>query len=146
VARGGQATVEVALGPPRNGVLEFTKYDKFVRVTAAEILCSARRQAGLSVRQLAAASGVAESRISDYEHGRHQPSVAMLQRLLEATGHDLVAIRRGRIDPERNARVFADVLTFVDAIPFTSWPGPRDRSRPPPPTWSEVTNPQRATR
>jgi transcriptional regulator with XRE-family HTH domain len=126
--------------------LELYKYDKLGRMAASEILRLARRQAGLSVRQLAAVSGVAESRISDYEHGRHQPSVAMLQRLLDATGHDLIAVRRGRVDLERNARVLADVLTLVDAVPFAGSSGPGDRSRPDPPTWAEVTKPRGATR
>jgi transcriptional regulator with XRE-family HTH domain len=112
-------------------------------VTAAEILRSARQEAGLSVRGLAAATGVAESRISDYEHGRHQPSVAMLQRLLDATGHDLVPVRRSRVDVEHNARVFADVLTLVDAVPFASLPGYESRARPAPRTWAEITGPGR---
>ena len=117
------------------------KYDKFEGITAAQILRFARRQAGLSVRQLAAATGVAESRISDYEHGRYQPSVAMLQRLLDVTGHDLVAIQRASIDVERNARVFADVLSLVDAIPH---PGGRRRLMLP--TWVEITKPVPASR
>jgi transcriptional regulator with XRE-family HTH domain len=106
--------------------------------SAADTLRSARIQAGLSVRQLARDSGVAESRISDYEHGRHQPSVAMLQRLLDATGHDLIAVRRARIDPERNGRIFADVLSLADAIPFPDLHERSGRSRPDPPRWSDL--------
>ena len=106
--------------------------------TAAEILWRARREAGLTGRQLARASGVAESRISDYEHGRHQPSAAMLQRLLDATGHDLVAARRTRVDQERNARVFADLLSVVDAIPFAAMHERSGRVRPDPPRWTEL--------
>jgi transcriptional regulator with XRE-family HTH domain len=104
---------------------------------AADILRAARLEAGMTARRLANVSGVAESRISDYEHGRHQPSVAMLQRLLDATGHDLVAVRR--VDPERNARVFADVLSLVDAVPFASMHQRSGRERPSPPTWTELT-------
>ncbi|HEX5268590.1 MAG TPA: helix-turn-helix transcriptional regulator [Acidimicrobiales bacterium] len=106
--------------------------------SAADTLRSARTRAGLSVRQLAQQSGVAESRISDYEHGRHQPSVAMLQRLLDAAGHDLIAVRRARVDPERNARVFADVLSLVDAVPFAEMHERSGRGRPDPPRWSDL--------
>ena len=86
----------------------------------------------MKLRELARVSGVAESRISDYEHGRHQPSVAMLERLLVATNHTLVPIWRSPIDVARNARVFADVLSLADAIP------PSPSRRPLPPTWSEL--------
>jgi transcriptional regulator with XRE-family HTH domain len=106
--------------------------------SAADTLRRARTDAGLSVRELARRSGVAESRISDYEHGRHQPSVAMLQRLLDATGHDLIAVRRGGVDPERNGRVFADVLSLVDAIPFGDLQRRSGRTRPDPPRWSDL--------
>jgi hypothetical protein len=60
----------------------------------------------------------------------------MLQRLLDTTGHDLVAVRRAGVDVARNARVFADVLTLVDAIPYRG-----SRGRPAPPTWAEITRP-----
>ena len=110
--------------------------------SAADTLRRARTETGLSVRQLARRSGVAESRISDYEHGRHQPSVAMLQRLLDATGHELIAVRRPRIDPERNGRAFADVLSLADAIPFGELHRSSGRVRPDPPRWSDLVGPQ----
>ena len=106
--------------------------------SAAELLRESRRRAGLTLRQVSRVSGVAESRISDYEHGRHEPSVAMLQRLLDATGHRLVAVARPRPDLQRNARVFADLLSLVDAIPFAAMQEARGRVRPDPPTWAEL--------
>lgn len=108
--------------------------------SAADTLRRARTEAGLSVRELSRRSGVAESRISDYEHGRHQPSVAMLQRLLDSTGHELIAVRRARIDPRRNALVFADVLSLADAIPFGALREQSGRARPDPPRWSDLVN------
>lgn len=105
-----------------------------------EILRRARGRAGLSQRRLSRLTGVAESRISDYETGRHQPSAAMLQRLLSATGHDLVAVPRSpsRPDPERNGRILADLLSFVDAVPFGSLQERSGRTRPTPPTWTQL--------
>lgn len=96
------------------------------------MLRSARGRSGMRLRELSRISGVAESRISDYEHGRHQPSVAMLERLLIATNHSLVPIWRSPIDVAQNARVFADVLSLADAIPPPSSP------RAAPPTWAEL--------
>ena len=103
---------------------------------AAEILRAARRAAGLNVRQLARASGVAESRISDYEHGRHQPSAAMLDRLLRATGRELGARPLSPIDPARNGAVLADVLSLADAVPSPAALG--RQGRPPPPRWRDL--------
>jgi transcriptional regulator with XRE-family HTH domain len=103
------------------------------------MLRAARRQAGMTLRQLADLSGVAESRLSDYENGRHQPSVAMLQRLLRATGRVLALGRSAGPDAVRNAGVFADLLSFVDALP--AQPGGYSRRRRgsgEPPTWSEL--------
>lgn len=111
---------------------------------AATILRSARRAAGLSVRQLAGASGVAESRISDYEHGRHQPSAAMLDRLLRATGRELESVPLRRADPVRNSRMLADVLSLVDAVPFGEMRGRGGRKRPSPPRWRDLVQDERA--
>lgn len=49
----------------------------------------ARERAGLSQAELAARAGVSQPVISAYESGRRQPSMAMLAKLVEASGHDL---------------------------------------------------------
>lgn len=107
------------------------------------ILRQARRRAGLSQRQLSRLTGVAEARISDYENGRHQPSAAMLQRLLAAAGHDLVALPRSsrgpKLDPRRNGAILADLLSFTDAVPFGTLQERAGRARPSPPTWDQLT-------
>jgi transcriptional regulator with XRE-family HTH domain len=90
----------------------------------------------MRLRDLARITGVAESRISDYEHQRHEPSVAMLQRLLAATNHSLVPMWRSPIDEARNARVFADILSLADAIP----PSPTGTRRAPPPKWADLVD------
>ncbi|HZU72107.1 MAG TPA: helix-turn-helix transcriptional regulator [Acidimicrobiales bacterium] len=107
-------------------------------MSAGELLRLARTSAGLTLRQVADRTGVAESRLSDYERGRHQPSAAMLARLLEATGHQLVARRRPGPDPFRNGAVLADLLSFVDAVPFSAMHERSGRTRARPPTWAEV--------
>ena len=57
--------------------------------TAAELVSAARGKRGMSQRQLAQAAGVAQSTVSTIESGHRQPSVSMLERLLDAAGFRL---------------------------------------------------------
>ncbi len=58
-------------------------------------LRAARTAAGMTQLEVASRAGVTQSVISAYESGRREPSLPMLQRLVEATGHRLdVSIRR----------------------------------------------------
>ena len=50
------------------------------------LIRSARRRGGLTLRQLAARAGTSHSTLSAYEHGRTTPTVATLERILEAAG------------------------------------------------------------
>lgn len=47
---------------------------------------SARRSAGLGVRQCAALAGVSHPRIAEYENGDHSPSIERLQAVARAAG------------------------------------------------------------
>ena len=57
---------------------------------ASALLRDARCRAGLSQRQLAARSGVAQPTIARIEGGRAEPRFGLLRRLLEACGTRLV--------------------------------------------------------
>ncbi|MCU1499867.1 MAG: transcriptional regulator, family [Acidimicrobiales bacterium] len=46
-------------------------------------------KSGMSQAELAAHAGVSQPVISAYERGRREPSMTMLAKLVEATGHDL---------------------------------------------------------
>jgi transcriptional regulator with XRE-family HTH domain len=63
-------------------------------VNAARILNMARRRAGLSQRELARRSGVAQPSISRIERGLGSPTVDTLERLLRACGMELEPIDR----------------------------------------------------
>jgi len=63
-------------------------------VTAAELVRSARTDAGLSVRSLADAAGVAASTVHRIEKAELHPTVETLRRILEAAGLRL------RLEPE----------------------------------------------
>jgi transcriptional regulator with XRE-family HTH domain len=85
---------------------------------AATLLRTARHDAGLSQRALAAASGTSQPAVAAIEAGRKQPTAATLDRLLRAAGSELVAA-----DPEqaallRRGRRLEDVLHLAEALPF----------------------------
>lgn len=56
-------------------------------VDAALLVRSARERAHMSARDLAAASGVSASTVTRIERGEVNPTVVMLERLLEASGN-----------------------------------------------------------
>lgn len=66
--------------------------DYTIDVDVARTLRSARRRAGLSQRDLAERTGVAQPTIARIERGQADPRFATLNRLLQACGRDLEAI------------------------------------------------------
>ncbi|HZO66289.1 MAG TPA: helix-turn-helix domain-containing protein [Kribbellaceae bacterium] len=66
-----------------------------MKCDAAAVLREARRRAGMSQAELARRAKVAQPVISAYETGRREPGLAMLSKLVAASGHrlrvDLVA-------------------------------------------------------
>lgn len=68
--------------------------------SAYAICLLARRQAGISQRALAAATGVSPSTIARIEKGRMEPTVALLTRLVEACGLEL---RMSLVEPRPSA-------------------------------------------
>ena len=92
---------------------------------SASVLIKARSRAGMTQGELASRAHTSQPVISAYEHGRRDPSVTTLRRLIAATGADsqlVVAPRdHGRVpaaltDEQRAARL-VDVLLLADAIP-----------------------------
>ena len=53
------------------------------------LLADARRQSGLTLVELADRAGTSHSTLSAYEHGRKQPQLSTLERVLEQTGFEL---------------------------------------------------------
>ena len=56
---------------------------------SGSLIREARQRSGLSQRQLARTAGTSQSIIARYESGLVHPSLAQLQRLLEAAGFEL---------------------------------------------------------
>lgn len=87
---------------------------------ASEALRRARGDAGLSLRELAGRAGTSHSAIAAYEAGAKQPSVATLDRILEAAGFaaDVILRRRVRGTPDYpRGEELADVLELAAAFP-----------------------------
>lgn len=73
--------------------------------SAGALLASARQEAGLSVRDLAARAKVAYSTVTRIEQGRMDPTIGMLTRLLQAAGRGLEVST-----PESEAPQLADLV------------------------------------
>lgn len=91
---------------------------------AASLLLAVRRRRGLTQTELAVRARTSQPVISAYEHGRRDPSVATLRRLVEASGERLVLDatmphdeRMTRNDPVAHGDRLVDLLLLVDAIP-----------------------------
>jgi transcriptional regulator with XRE-family HTH domain len=90
-----------------------------------ELIAAARRRAGLTQAELARRAHTSQPVISAYEHGRRDPTVGTLRRLIAATGERLqvaaVAVPSSDLPPpadlEAHARRLLDVLSVADAIP-----------------------------
>ncbi len=81
-------------------------------MTSGALIREARQRAGLSQTELARRASVAQSVISAYETDRREPGLAMLTKLVEAAGHDLVVevrpsatLRRGLPDSPLGRRL-----------------------------------------
>lgn len=79
--------------------------------------------AGLSMRELAERAGTSHSTLSAYESGRKAPSVATLERLINATGLDLaIGVRPirglGESAPDDRQVIIRDLLRLADHLPL----------------------------
>ncbi len=68
-------------------------------MSSGALIREARRRAGLSQTELARRAAVAQSVISAYETDRREPGLAMLTKLVEAAGHELVVDVRPSATP-----------------------------------------------
>ncbi|MCW2573375.1 MAG: putative Xre family DNA-binding protein [Frankiales bacterium] len=87
-------------------------------VDAEALVRTARHRAGLSQRELAARAGTSQSAIAAVESGRKQPSVATLNRWLEATGQRLSIEAADDEILRRRGEELVEVLRLAHALPF----------------------------
>lgn len=96
---------------------------------ASSVMVEARQRTGLSQAELASRAGVSRSAISAIEHGKRDPGLQYLQRVLRAAGFDLHAalashddhdevlkLLGARMDPERRRAGNATMREFADEM------------------------------
>ena len=90
-------------------------------MSSGALIREARQRAGLSQTELARRAAVAQSVISAYETDRREPGLAMLTKLVEAAGHDLVVevrpsvmLRRGLPDTPLGRRLRRHRRAVID--------------------------------
>ncbi len=94
--------------------------------SAREIVASIRADAGLSQRELASLSGVAQSNIAAYESGKRVPSEAMLQRLRQAARprpSRALAMHRRQVEELGRKHKATDMLVFGSVARGQDHPG-----------------------
>jgi transcriptional regulator with XRE-family HTH domain len=99
--------------------------------SAYAICLLARREAGLSQRKLAAATGVSPSTIARIEKGRMEPTLALLTRVVEACGLELRMTVAKPALPARNMEPLSveDRLRENDGLAALYRLGEQNRSR-----------------
>ncbi len=90
----------------------------------AAIIQAVRKRQGLTQAELARRAGTSQPVVSAYEHGRRDPTMDTLRKLVEAGGERLhleAVLPRPDLppaaDPEEHGRRLLDVLSLADAIP-----------------------------
>src|SRR5215470_2823302 len=93
-------------------------------MTPGELLRGVRRRRGLTQADLARRAATSQPVVSAYEHGRRDPTVGTLRRLVEAAGERLQIGAEVVADGpppanglDEHARRLVDVLLLADAIP-----------------------------
>jgi predicted nucleotidyltransferase len=83
------------------------------RSTAAELVSAARSKRCMSQRELARAAGVPQSTVSTIESGQRQPSVPMVEWLLDAAGFGLETRLVNAIRPAQLLEQYRDEVAKV---------------------------------
>jgi uncharacterized protein len=122
-AQAADRTITILLGLQVLALpIDICIYNRAVTSEAAELIRTARRSAGMSQCELARRAGVAQPVVSAYENGRREPGLAMLSKLIEASGH-VVSIEvipgpvevRGLPDTQIGRRLRRHRRAIVDA-------------------------------
>lgn len=88
----------------------------------SQLIADCRHSVGLSLRELAKRAGTSHSTLAAYEAGRKAPSLATLERILNAAGYDLaVGVRpirgSGQSLPDDRGVILKDLLSVADHFP-----------------------------
>ena len=113
-----------SLDPSSSLGTEYRQSDILTSVRSGELIRRVRQRRGLTQAQLAARAGTSQPVVSAYEHGRRDPTIGTLAKLVEAAGEELRLDAGQRIpelppprDVHEHNRRLLDVLSLADAIP-----------------------------
>lgn len=86
------------------------------------MIADCRHSVGLSLRELAKRAGTSHSTLAAYEAGKKAPSLATLERILNAAGYDLaVGVRPirgpGQSRPDDRGLILKDLLRAAEHFP-----------------------------
>jgi transcriptional regulator with XRE-family HTH domain len=85
---------------------------------ASELIAQIRATSGLSQADLARRSGLQQSVLSAYEHGRRQPSASALARIARAAGLELeISPLSDEAALDRAGKVLVHVIELADRMP-----------------------------
>lgn len=79
-------------------------------MSAGTLLRAARRSSGLGQQEVADRAQTSQPDVSAVERGRRIPTVDTLVKLLDATGHRLIAVKTSRPDAVETSARIADAL------------------------------------
>lgn len=84
--------------------------------TVGDYLVEQRRQAQLSIRQLAAQAGVSNPYLSQVERGLRRPSAEVLQQLAKALriSAETLYVRAGILDPDEDGTRSVELAVLAD--------------------------------
>ena len=82
--------------------------------SSADLLIAAREKSGLTQTQMARIAKTSQSAIAAYEAGDREPTVPVLQRMLAATGHNLMIA----FEADRNIYRVADLARDIRKTPI----------------------------
>ena len=83
---------------------------------AASTIVTARQRAGLSGRELARRAGTSATTLSAYEHGRVDPSIATLRRIVRACGFEPEIRLTNVVIDEKRERQVEELLEFTNRV------------------------------
>ena len=81
---------------------------------SASLVANARAEAGLTQQQLARRLGVSQAAVARLERSTANPTIATLERVLRATGHEL-ELRLGRPEPSVDRTLLIEALRLRPA-------------------------------
>ncbi|EPR76012.1 hypothetical protein ADILRU_1673 [Leifsonia rubra CMS 76R] len=87
---------------------------KVARNSAAQLVHRARKNSGLTQKELASRATTTQVEVSDYERGVRSPNYTTFERILDAAGQRVITIPKNRNDSSDTAALISEALKYDD--------------------------------